>query len=593
MASVLISVSKSVSPTAQRHEVPALPRAFKYSASLTCLLSSCFLCTCLVATGVFTFTIACEKTLSPGARTWTRAWMPRLASGYFMTSLYDQPLSWTKLGRTGHPPKVNRDHSLESFIKLAMNAERSKKEQVRSDRDAHDLYHSSSEFVLTAARRDVDLPKMAFDRGFFSRRLLEGELTARSASGEKESAAVKEALQEGHGRDRTAIGDSGTDEVTASRKLLQEDLPQFSKSSFDMEVAARLWDEQIGCDTFRKRHSDVLDVYGKGGPETWPKSGSFQNKTNPDCKEMKMRHVTVLVKHEDWFHANWQEGFHTCERCGLTCQFTWAKALLDTPDAELHVQWHRPPEFRRTGEPLRVFMSLEAHPWTKLDRFADIGIDFSSQKDVQCTYAYPEEGRRHLVVRDKLADTPIYRAYSNCGVKWRHKISEAILKEIPHHSFGRCANNVGGHNREILMFPECNYTKAPGFQEMGHCVMSHYKFVLAMENSRVPNYVTEKMYMPLEAGSVPVYFGAPDAANYVPPESFIDGDSFKKTEDLIEYLKMLDKDPVAYMNYFAWRRCGVLGNLARARSLALDSLPCRLCEKVSAMGGRQHSDDPV
>ena len=37
-------------------------------------------------------------------------------------------------------------------------------------------------------------------------------------------------------------------------------------------------------------------------------------------------------------------------------------------------------------------------------------------------------------------------------------------------------------------------------QEITACSMSHYKFVLAVENTKVPGYVTEKVLEPLDAG---------------------------------------------------------------------------------------------
>src|SRR5204863_10198514 len=40
--------------------------------------------------------------------------------------------------------------------------------------------------------------------------------------------------------------------------------------------------------------------------------------------------------------------------------------------------------------------------------------------------------------------------------------------------------------------------------------IASYRFTLAFENALEEDYVTEKLYDPLVAGSVPVYLGAPD-----------------------------------------------------------------------------------
>ena len=43
-----------------------------------------------------------------------------------------------------------------------------------------------------------------------------------------------------------------------------------------------------------------------------------------------------------------------------------------------------------------------------------------------------------------------------------------------------------------------------------------YKFTLALENAIAEDYVTEKVYDPLIASSVPVYLGAPNIDDFAP-----------------------------------------------------------------------------
>lgn len=140
----------------------------------------------------------------------------------------------------------------------------------------------------------------------------------------------------------------------------------------------------------------------------------------------------------------------------------------------------------------------------------------------------------------------------------------------------------------LSFYPECAKdpnVKAQWWDHL-HCAMSHYKFVLAIENTATESYVTEKLFYPLDSGAVPIYFGAPNVWDFVPPHSIIDGSKFTSMEELASYIKALANDPVAYAEYHAWRRCGVLGNYGKARAASLDTLPCRLCEAVSRKGGR-------
>ncbi|KAL3503893.1 hypothetical protein ACH5RR_033734 [Cinchona calisaya] len=116
--------------------------------------------------------------------------------------------------------------------------------------------------------------------------------------------------------------------------------------------------------------------------------------------------------------------------------------------------------------------------------------------------------------------------------------------------------------------------------------MSHYKFVLAIENTMEESYVTEKLFYALDSGAVPIYFSAPNVWDFVPPRSIIDGSKFSSIEELASYVKVLANDPVAYAEYHAWRRCGVLGKYGKTRAASLDTLPCRLCESVSRKNGR-------
>lgn len=83
--------------------------------------------------------------------------------------------------------------------------------------------------------------------------------------------------------------------------------------------------------------------------------------------------------------------------------------------------------------------------------------------------------------------------------------------------------------------------------------IGRYRFCLALENSIAPDYVTEKMFDALLAGVVPVYLGAPNAAEFVPEHSFIDAASFATPAELAAYLRQLIETPEAYEAYFAWR----------------------------------------
>lgn len=67
-------------------------------------------------------------------------------------------------------------------------------------------------------------------------------------------------------------------------------------------------------------------------------------------------------------------------------------------------------------------------------------------------------------------------------------------------------------------------------------VFSRYRFALVYENAQVPGYVSEKIFDAMRSGCVPVYLGAPNVADYVPPECFVDRRRFPSDAALAEHL---------------------------------------------------------
>lgn len=310
---------------------------------------------------------------------------------------------------------------------------------------------------------------------------------------------------------------------------------------------------------------------------------AVQSANDVKCEGANAKFVSVLVKGWTWIPDN-LDNLYQC-RCGLACLWTKSSILADKPDALLFENV-MPPAIRRKGDPLRVYIDLEAS--RKPSGFEDIFIGYHANDDVQSTYAGAmfHNTRNYYISPQKLNDTLVYWSSSRC-LPQRNKLAKSFLSLIPHHSFGKCLNNVGGLDMALSMYPECsNHGSTLHWYDHLHCAMSHYKFVLAIENTVTESYVTEKLFYALDSGSVPIYFGAPNVWDFVPPNSIIDGSKFETMEELVNYVKEVANDPAAYAEFHAWRRCGVLGNYGRVREASLDTLPCRLCEFVSRKGGR-------
>jgi len=86
-------------------------------------------------------------------------------------------------------------------------------------------------------------------------------------------------------------------------------------------------------------------------------------------------------------------------------------------------------------------------------------------------------------------------------------------------------------------------------------VLSRYKFSIAFENSITPDYVTDKYYDPLLAGTIPVYLGAPNISDYAPGHQCqISVDDFNSPAELARYLKKLDQDDTQRERHLKWKK---------------------------------------
>ena len=84
-------------------------------------------------------------------------------------------------------------------------------------------------------------------------------------------------------------------------------------------------------------------------------------------------------------------------------------------------------------------------------------------------------------------------------------------------------------------------------------ILNKYLFALAFENQCATDYITEKLWGAFMAGTVPVYYGAPNVRDHAPPHSLILVDDFATTQALMEYLEQVASNQTLYESYHAWR----------------------------------------
>ena len=118
------------------------------------------------------------------------------------------------------------------------------------------------------------------------------------------------------------------------------------------------------------------------------------------------------------------------------------------------------------------------------------------------------------------------------------------------------------------------------------CVLRGARVTLAIENSIVDNYITEKLWRPLAAGAVPVYIGAKNVRKHLPaPEAVVTLDDFNGSIPLlIEYVSKLTSDAALWNSHTAWRTnasSSPQSGFCFAMKHSWRSMYCNLCNALA------------
>ncbi|KAL4581212.1 hypothetical protein LXL04_017422 [Taraxacum kok-saghyz] len=162
--------------------------------------------------------------------------------------------------------------------------------------------------------------------------------------------------------------------------------------------------------------------------------------------------------------------------------------------------------FTNTGETSGVLRSMESAKYypqndiaTARRRGYDVIMTTSLSSDVPVGYFSWAEYDLMGPLEPK-TETSMAAAYiSNCGaLNSRLQVLEKL-------------ENL---NIKIDSFGACHHTSDEKLNKVE--ALKHYKFSLAFENSNEEDYVTEKYFQSLVAGSVPVVYGAPNIQDFAP-----------------------------------------------------------------------------
>ncbi|XP_034718958.1 4-galactosyl-N-acetylglucosaminide 3-alpha-L-fucosyltransferase 9-like [Etheostoma cragini] len=173
----------------------------------------------------------------------------------------------------------------------------------------------------------------------------------------------------------------------------------------------------------------------------------------------------------------------------------------------------------------------------KINDLFNLTCNYRLDSNIPVPYGYlmpmtSEDETFKLPAKDKL----VCWIVSNWNLQLtRVQYYNELKKHIKIHSYG---NAFGQH------LSDQDYSK----------IVSSCKFYLSFENSAYKDYITEKLYLPMMKGSVPIVLGPTrqNYQNFVPADSFIHVNDFSSAKELAEKLVYLDKNNSEYIRYFNW-----------------------------------------
>lgn len=156
------------------------------------------------------------------------------------------------------------------------------------------------------------------------------------------------------------------------------------------------------------------------------------------------------------------------------------------------------------------------------------------------TNVLPNKGADFLKIAEKPKKVAwvVSRCKSNSR---REEFVQELKKYIDVDVFGSCGT-------------VCDITGARPYE--GNCsthVKEDYKFYLSLENNFARDYVTEKFFMRMNDGLVPIVLGQANYSRIAPPHSFINALDYDSPKALADVLLRLDKNDTEYLSYFWWK----------------------------------------
>lgn len=318
------------------------------------------------------------------------------------------------------------------------------------------------------------------------------------------------------------------------------------------------------------------------------------------------RRVEVVIWNKirgflDWLRPDFVSSAR--ERCATECVVSSNRQRLSKADGVIfHAKTHTPADFPRRKPPGSQYLlvSLEQEKYAPLlrqrnylSRFDGI-MTFNLNSTLPMITIHPHWDADHYFEAQmqpwKMKLDPASAFVSNCrnaGAQERLDFLTRLMDHYPVHSYGRCLNNK----------KEPALQKGQQRGDAKRRILASYKFYLAFENDvRSRDYVSEKVYDAILAGTLPVYRGTETVRKLLPaPDAIVNVADFDDDPvRLARHLQYLARNQSAYNSYFAWREKPRDEPAARASFQTILDMSaykytalCRICAYLDAKKLRQ------
>lgn len=204
-------------------------------------------------------------------------------------------------------------------------------------------------------------------------------------------------------------------------------------------------------------------------------------------------------------------------------------------------------------------------------RMFDIGLSYKSSADIRTLYFDPEHHLpvlRRAPIAKNTDSAAAYFCSSDASKNGRFEFVSELMQHLRVDSFGKSKNN--------------QQLSADGGRLSKLDIIARYPFYLAFENSNCVDYVSEKVFDGLIAGSVPVYLGAPNIDELLPADKcIIKVSDFSSAEQLAKYLIELRHDETEYASYLEWKEQPLRDSFLDLIEAGREPSLRRLCRKIS------------